>query len=200
MRRGEHARITVLTRPLCTDIRIPNPSLHSAAGAAQNSTSDTSTASTGAANSTTIATSAGAVSIVTNATVAAASNAQSIQNERQAAALTSCAADNAGASASAEEISTVTLSTANGTSVQSVAYAVCSAGVVAPSAGGSASASGSKASVGVVEASVTCDGLTSTVVDGETSYRVMVKGSYCLIEGFSGAVAGQRVASSVAEC
>ncbi|KAG9584899.1 hypothetical protein KCU77_g12059, partial [Aureobasidium melanogenum] len=173
----------------------------SAAGAAQDTTSDSSTASTGDANSTAIANAAGQVTIVTNATVADASDAQSLQNERQAAAATSCAADNTGASASAEEISTVTFTTANGTRVESNAYAACSAGVLAPSAVNSgSSSSGSQASISQVSASVTCDGTTTTVVDGETSYAITVKGSYCQVSGFSGAIAGQRVAQAEADC
>ncbi|KAG9965792.1 hypothetical protein KCU61_g1474, partial [Aureobasidium melanogenum] len=173
----------------------------SAAGAAQDTTSDSSTASTGNANSTAIANAAGQVTIVTNATVADASNAQSVQNERQAAAATSCAADNNGASASAEEISTVTFTTANGTRIESNAYAACSAGVLAPSTANSgSSSSGSQASISQVSASVTCDDTTTTVVDGETSYAITVKGSYCQVSGFSGAIAGQRVAQAEAEC
>lgn len=173
----------------------------SAAGAAQNTTSDSSTSSTGNANSTAIANAAGQVTIVTNATVADASDAQSLQNERQAAAATSCAADNNGASASAEEISTVTFTTANGTRIESNAYAACSAGVLAPSTADSgSSSSGSQASISQVSASVTCDGTTTTVVDGETSYAITVKGSYCQVSGFSGAIAGQRVAQAEAEC
>ncbi|KAG9549417.1 hypothetical protein KCU71_g15490, partial [Aureobasidium melanogenum] len=173
----------------------------SAAGAAQNTTSDSSTSSTGNANSTAIANAAGQVTIVTNATVADASDAQSLQNERQAAAATSCAADNNGASASAEEISAVTFTTANGTRIESNAYAACSAGVLAPSTADSgSSSSGSQASISQVSASVTCDGTTTTVVDGETSYAITVKGSYCQVSGFSGAIAGQRVAHAEAEC
>ncbi|KAG9744790.1 hypothetical protein KCU73_g8046, partial [Aureobasidium melanogenum] len=173
----------------------------SAAGAAQNTTSDSSTSSTGNANSTAIANAAGQVTIVTNATVADASDAQSLQNERQAAAATSCAADNNGASASAEEISTVTFTTANGTRIESTAYAACSAGVLAPStADTGSSSSGSQASISQVSASVTCDGTTTTVVDGETSYAITVKGSYCQVSGFSGAITGQRVAHAEAEC
>lgn len=175
--------------------------LSSAAGAAQDTTSDSSTASTGNANSTAIANAAGQVTIVTNATVADASDAQSVQNERQAAAATSCAADNDGASASAEEISAVTFTTANGTRFQSNAYAACSAGIMAPATAGSgSSSSGSQASISQVSASVTCDGTTTTVVDDETSYAITVKGSYCQISGFSGAIAGQRVARAEAEC
>ncbi|KAG9942231.1 hypothetical protein KCU85_g9296, partial [Aureobasidium melanogenum] len=173
----------------------------SAAGAAQDTTSDSSTASTGNANSTAIANAAGQVTIVTNATVADASNEQSVQNERKAAAATSCAADNDGASASAEEISTVTFTTANGTRIESNAYAACSAGVLAPSAAGSgSSSSGSQASVSQVSASVTCNGTTTTVVDDETHYAITVKGTYCQTSGFSGAIAGQRIAYAEAEC
>ncbi|KAI4719702.1 hypothetical protein E4T48_04157 [Aureobasidium sp. EXF-10727] len=173
----------------------------SAAGAAQDTTSDTSTASSGNANSTAIANAAGQITIVTNATVADASNAQSVQNERQAAAATSCAADNDGASASADEINSVTFTSADGLHFDSVAYAACAAGVVAPSTGDSgSSSSGSQASVSGVSATVTCDGTTSTVTDGSTSYVIVAKGSYCTVSGFSGAIAGQRAAHAEAEC
>ncbi|THZ20194.1 hypothetical protein D6C89_07335 [Aureobasidium pullulans] len=173
----------------------------SAAVGAQDTSSSTSTSSSGNGNSTAIANAVGQVTILTNATVAEASNAQSVQNERQAAAATSCAADNDGASASADEITTVTFTTANGTKIDSVAYAACSAGVVAPSTAGSgSSSSGSQASVSQVSASVTCDGTTTTVVDDETSYAITVKGSFCQQSGFSGAIVGQRVAHAEAEC
>ncbi|KAH0286230.1 hypothetical protein M436DRAFT_52738 [Aureobasidium namibiae CBS 147.97] len=173
----------------------------SAAGAAQGLTSNDSSSSSGNANSTAISTAAGDVSIVTNATVASASNAQSVQNERQAAAATSCAAENEHASASANEITTVTFTSANGTRIGSVAYAACSAGVVAPStADGVSSSSGSQASVGGVSATVTCDGSTTTVSDGNSSYAITVRGVYCQTSGFSGAIVGQRVAHAEAEC
>ena len=138
---------------------------------------------------------------MTNATVADASNAQSVQNERQAAAATSCAADNDGASASADEINTVGFTSADGIRYDSVAYAACSAGMTAPSTGDSGtSSSGSQASISGVSATVTCDGSTTTVVDDSTSYAVTVKGAYCQTSGFSGAIVGQRVAHAEAEC
>jgi hypothetical protein len=153
---------------------------YSAAGAAQDTTSDDSTSSSGNANSTAIANAAGDVSIVTNATVAAMSNAQSVQNERQAAAATSCAADNDGASASADGITTVSFTSANGTHVNSVAYAACSAGVTAPSTPDSgSSSSGSQASISGVSATVICDGSSTTVVDDNSSYAITVKGCSC---------------------
>jgi hypothetical protein len=174
---------------------------YSAAGAAQDTTSDDSTSSSGNANSTAIANAAGDVSIVTNATVAAMSNAQSVQNERQAAAATSCAADNDGASASADGITTVSFTSANGTHVNSVAYAACSAGVTAPSTPDSgSSSSGSQASISGVSATVICDGSSTTVVDDNSSYAITVKGVYCQTSGFSGAIVGQRVAHAEAEC
>ncbi|KAI5271839.1 hypothetical protein E4T47_04903 [Aureobasidium subglaciale] len=173
----------------------------SAAAGAQDTTTSSSTSSSGDSNSTAIANAAGVVSIVTNATVAEASNAQSLQNERQAAAATSCAADNDGASASADQINTVTFSSADGLQYENTAYAACSAGVVAPSSGSTgSSSSGSQASVSGVTAQVTCDGTTTTVVDDNTSYAITVKGSYCQKSGFSGALVGQRVAHAEAEC
>ncbi|KAI4849569.1 hypothetical protein E4T44_03267 [Aureobasidium sp. EXF-8845] len=172
----------------------------SAAVAAQQNTSGTSSSSSGLANSTATANAAGQVNIFTDANVADASNSQSVQNERQAAAATSCTADNDGASATAEQITSVTFTTAEGTKIDSVAYAACSAGVNAPSAGSGSSSSGSQASVSAVTATVMCDGTTTTVSDQQTQYIVVAKGVYCSNSGFSGALTGQRAAKSVAQC
>lgn len=92
----------------------------------------------------------------------------------------------------------MTISTVDGKTVSSVAYAACAAGVTAPDAG--SSASGSSASVSGVTASVTCDGTTVTVTDQDTSYTVTVKGVWCKKTGFAGAIAGQRVSDAEASC
>jgi hypothetical protein len=83
--------------------------------------------------------------------------------------------------------------------VKSSAYAACSAGVDAPSQGGSSS-SGSQASLTGVRSTVTCNGVTSNQQSTSTTFRVTVKGTYTLLRGFSGAVGGQRVASSRSQC
>jgi hypothetical protein len=85
--------------------------------------------------------------------------------------------------------------------VKSNAYAACNAGVDAPSQGGSSSSSsGSQASLTGVRSTVTCNGVTSNQQSTSTTFRVTVKGTYTLLRGFSGAVGGQRVASSRSQC
>lgn len=145
---------------------------------------------------------AGVVTINTNATVANASDAQSIQNQRAGAAATSCAADNTGASASAEEITTVTLQTGQGETVTSVAYAACQAGLQ-PLASGQDSGSsslGSTTTISGVSATITCDGVTTTNTESETIFHVVIDGTYCKKARFSGAITGQRTAETEAEC
>jgi hypothetical protein len=83
--------------------------------------------------------------------------------------------------------------------IKNSAYAACAAGVDAPSLGGSSS-SGSQASLTGVRSTVTCNGVTSSQQDASTTFKVQVKGRYTLLKGFSGAVGGERVARSTAEC
>jgi len=179
----------------------------SAAAGALDGTTSTSTSSSGASNSTAVATAnaLGDVVIYTSANTANALNSQSLMNARGSEAATSCAADN-GAAASAEAEQTETLlipigTTPNGSLqfLKSSSYAACSAGADAPSQGGSSS-SGSQASLLGTRSSATCNGATSTQQDSSTTFRVSVKGRYSVLRGFSGAVGGQRVTSSKAQC
>jgi hypothetical protein len=187
----------------------------SAAAAALNSTSSTSTASSGNSNSTAVATAnaLGDVLIMTSANTASANtasalNSQSIENAKGAEAASSCAADSGpAASAEAEQINTVLIPVGSSPEgdemywVKSNAYAACSAGVDAPSQGGSSSSSsGSQASLTGVRSTVTCNGATSNQQSTSTTFRITVKGTYTLLRGFSGAVGGQRVASSRSQC
>ena len=90
--------------------------------------------------------------------------------------------------------------TANGTTVISVAYAACAAGLVAPSENNSTSSSGSMASVNGVSASVVCDGVQSTNQRQKTTFRISVLGVWSPLTGFAGAIIGQRVADVEASC
>jgi hypothetical protein len=180
----------------------------SAAAAALDGTGSTSTSSSGASNSTAVATAnaLGDTVIFTSANTANALNSQSIFNAQKAEAATSCAADSGpAASAEAEQTSTLLIpigQSPDGTKdewLKSSAYAACSAGVDAPTQGGSSS-SGSQASLLGTRSSVTCNGVTSTQQKSSTTFRVSVKGKYSVFKGFSGAVGGQRVASSSSQC
>ncbi|KAF9696920.1 hypothetical protein EKO04_005112 [Ascochyta lentis] len=180
----------------------------SAAAGALDGTSSTSTSSSGNSNSTAVATAnaLGDVVIMTSANTAAALDSQSIMNAKNAEAASSCAADSGpAASAQAEEVNEVLIpigQSQDGSEkywLKSSAYAACAAGVDAPSQGGSSS-SGSQASLTGVKTTVTCNGVTSSQQQTSTTFKVMVKGKYTLLKGFSGAVGGQRVASSTSQC
>lgn len=180
----------------------------SAAASALDGTGSTSTSSSGTSNSTAVATAnaLGDVVVMTSANTVAALNSQSIMNARGAEAATSCAADSGpAASAQAEEVNEVLIPigrSPDGSETywfKSSAYAACAAGVDAPSQGGSSS-SGSQATLTGVKSTVTCNGVTSNQQKTSTTFRVIVKGKYTLLKGFSGAVGGQRVASSASQC
>lgn len=179
----------------------------SAAAGALDGTDSTSTSSSGASNSTAVATAnvLGDVVIFTSANTAHALNSESILNAGRSEAATSCAADN-GAAASSQAEQTETLLIPIGTTpdgdeqyLKSSSYASCSAGVDAPSQSGSSS-SGSQASLLGTRSSATCNGVTSTQQDSSTRFRVSVKGRYSVLRGFSGAIGGQRAASSKSQC
>lgn len=180
----------------------------SAAAAALDGTGSTSTSSSGASNSTAVATAnaLGDIVVFTSANTANALDSQSILFAQRAEAATSCAADSGpAASSQAERIDTLVIpigTSQDGTKtywLTSSAYAACSAGTDAPSQGGSSS-SGSQASLLGSRSTATCNGVTSTQQQSSTTFRVTVKGTYTVSRGFNGAVGGQRVASSSAQC
>lgn len=181
----------------------------SAAAAALDGNTSTSTSSSGRSNSTAVATSdaLGRVFIFTSANTANALNSQSLKNARGAEAASSCASDSGpGATAQAAQINSLYIPIATSpdgtqtTWLKSSAYAACSAGVAAPEKGSGGSSSGSRASFAGVSSSVSCDGVTSSEQEKSTTFRVVVKGRYTLLKGFSGAVGGQRVAESQSMC
>lgn len=145
---------------------------------------------------------AGVVAIATSANTTEAGDNQSLDNFGAAAASSSCVADGEGATASAELDTTVQWSTTKGTTVTSVAYAACEAGVVAPSmvAETGSSSAGSQASLADVTASVTCDGVVSTDQKEGTTFQVSVVGVWICNVGFQGAIIGQRIAEAEASC
>jgi hypothetical protein len=180
----------------------------SAAAGALDGTTSTSTSSSGNSNSTAVATanSLGQVVILTSATTAEALNSQSISNAEGAESATSCAANSGPqASAEAQQINGLLIpigQSPDGTKqywLYSSAYAACSAGVDAPNQNGSSS-SGSQSTLTGVSSTATCNGVTSTQQDKSTTFKVTVKGQYTLSRGFTGAVGGQRVASSSSQC
>lgn len=180
----------------------------SAAAAALDGTGSTSSSSSGASNSTAVATAnaLGDIVILTSANTADALNSQSILFAQGAEAATSCAADSGpAASSQAERIDTLLIPIGQSPDntetywLKSNAYAACSAGTSAPSQGGSSS-SGSQASLLGARATATCNGVTSTQQQSSTTFRVSVKGTYTVAKGFNGAVGGQRVAMSSAQC
>ncbi|KZM24040.1 uncharacterized protein EKO05_0004602 [Ascochyta rabiei] len=180
----------------------------SAAAGALDGTGTTSTSSSGSSNSTAvaIANALGDVIIMTSANTVTALDSQSIMNARGAETASSCAADSGpAASAEAEVVNELLIpigESPNGSNMywlKSSAYAACAAGVDAPSQGGSSS-SGSQASLTGVKSTVTCNGITSSQQQTSTTFKVMVRGRYTLLKGFSGAVGGQRVASSTSKC
>jgi hypothetical protein len=180
----------------------------SAAAGALDGTTSTSTSSSSNSNSTAVATanSLGEVIILTSANTAEALNSQSIINAKGAEAASSCAADSGPAgSAEAEQINGVLIpmgQSRDGTKMYwlySSAYAACAAGVEAPNQGGSSSSSSQSTLTGV-RSTAMCNGVTSTQRDMSTTFKVTVKGHYTLSMGFSGAIGGQRVASSASQC
>ena len=174
----------------------------SAAAAAQQNSTTTSTSSSGTADSqaSAVANANGVVTITTSASDTNAANTQSLANERQAAAATSCVAQNSGATAEAREITSVQFTTANGTTVYSVAYAACAAGLAAPAEVNATSSSGSMASVSGVSANVICDGVASTHQTQSTTFSLRVLGKWGPLTGFAGAIVGQRVAQVQESC
>ena len=174
----------------------------SAAGSAQQDSTVTSTSSSGSADSqaSAVADANGIVTITTSATDTSVANMQSLRNEQEAAAATSCVAQNDGASAEAEAITIVQFTTANGTLVTSTAYAACCAGLVAPSEVNATSSSGSIASVGGVSANVFCNGVESTSQTQSTTFRLRVLGTWGPLTGFQGAITGRRVAEVEESC
>jgi len=195
-------------RIVATSFSSGNASSAAAAGSGTGNTG-TSTSSSGASNSTAVATSnaVGGVNITTAANTFSASDAQSVQNARAADAATSCAADSGtGAEAEADAITTVLIpvgQTPDGRqiSVVSSAWAACAAGINAPTTMSTgSSSSGSQASLTGVSSTVTCNGITSTRQTTQTVFRVQVVGTYTKGSGFTGAIAGQRVAESMVSC
>jgi hypothetical protein len=180
----------------------------SAAAAALDGTGTSSTSSSGASNSTAVATSnaLGEIIVFTSANTANVLDSQSILFAQRAEAATSCAADDGSAASSeAQRIDTLAIpigQSPDGTKtywLTSSAYAACSAGTDAPTQGGSSS-SGSQANLLGSRSTATCNGVTSTQQQSSTTFRVTVNGTFTVSRGFSGAVGGQRVASSSAQC
>ncbi|OQN99963.1 hypothetical protein B0A48_14168 [Cryoendolithus antarcticus] len=175
----------------------------SATGAAYGSGSTTSSSSSGASNSTAIAVAnaEGVVAIATSANTVSAADQQSLENARQAAAASSCAAENEGANSSAELDSMVQYTTATGVHFTSVAFAACQAGFMGPTTDASSASSGSQASISSVSSTVTCNGIVSTQQTQSTQFKLSVQGIYtCGGAGFQGAIIGQRVAKSLSYC
>ena len=90
--------------------------------------------------------------------------------------------------------------TATGTTVTSVAYAACAAGLTAPADADAISSSGSLATVNGVSASVVCNGATSTNQEESTTFSFRLLGVWSPITGFLGAITGQRVAETEVCC